>query len=77
MCHVVLQTFLFRGKNPTGQSSSHKSQLANNWTSQAAIDQSRRRAEQEAFDKLIERIDAMWMGVIQAYGPSLSVEIEG
>lgn len=59
------------------EATSHQTQLANNWTSQAAIDQSRRRAEQEAFDKLIDGIDTMWMGVIQTYGPSLSGEAEG
>lgn len=59
------------------EATSHQTQLANNWTSQAAIDQSRRRAEQEAFDKLIEGIETLWMGVIQTYGPSLSVEAEG
>ena len=59
------------------EATSHQTQLANNWTSQAAIDQSRRRAEQEAFDKIIVGFGVLWKNVIQTYGPSLTVEAAG
>jgi hypothetical protein len=46
------------------------SQMANAWTSTEACDQARRRAEGEAFGKLVDNIDTMWRGVATAYGPA-------
>lgn len=42
-------------------------QLANAWTTKEAIDQSRRRAESEAFDKLVGEMEVMWKGVVARY----------
>jgi hypothetical protein len=47
-------------------------QLANAWTSEQAIDQSRRRAETKAFDQLVGEVEKMWMGVLAQYGPNAS-----
>jgi hypothetical protein len=48
----------------------HKTdQLANFWTTEEAIDQSRRRAETQAFDKLVANLETMWHGVATTYGP--------
>ena len=52
------------------ESTSHTSQLANSWTSSAAVDQSRRRAERRAFEDLLGEIEGMWAGVANDYGPS-------
>jgi hypothetical protein len=45
-------------------------QLANAWTSRSAIDQSRRRAEREAFEGMLDRFQNMWSGIVAAYGPA-------
>lgn len=50
------------------EATSHQTQLVNNWTSQAAIDQFRRRAEQEAFENSL-RGYTLWMGVTLSYAP--------
>ena len=39
-------------------------QLANSWTSESAIDQTRRRVEQAAFDKLVGEVETAWAGVV-------------
>jgi len=52
------------------EATSHQTQLANNWTSRAAVDQSRRRAEQEAFDRLVENLAVMWDRVVREYAPA-------
>ncbi|MEL6328036.1 MAG: hypothetical protein AAFR38_00095 [Planctomycetota bacterium] len=48
------------------EGTSKTTQLANNWTSQDAIDQSRIRAEREAFDQMIEQTELMWRGMFDA-----------
>lgn len=42
-------------------------QAANAWTRQTAIDQSRRRAERDAFRKLVDEVERMWGGVVADY----------
>lgn len=42
-------------------------QLANAWTTGEAVDQSRRRAEAEAFDKLVGELETAWKGVVARY----------
>jgi hypothetical protein len=59
------------------EATSHQTQLANNWTSEAAVDQSRRRAEQEAFDKLVENLATMWERVVREYAPAEAVNPAG
>ncbi len=49
------------------EASSMQTQLANTWTSRAAADASRRRAEAEAFAKLVTEIQTMWQGVVATY----------
>jgi hypothetical protein len=44
-------------------------QLANAWTTREAIDQSRRRAETEAFDKLVVELEKTWKQIVVRYGP--------
>lgn len=56
------------------EGSAREQQLANAWTSETAIDQSRRRAEQQAFDRMIESFAVMWNGVVREYGPDGAVE---
>lgn len=51
------------------EATSKETQIANTWTSQAAIDQTRRRAEAKAFDQLVGEFETMWAGVIDRYGP--------
>jgi hypothetical protein len=42
-------------------------QLANAWTSEQAIDDSRRRAESLAFEKLVGELETTWRGVVNRY----------
>lgn len=51
------------------EGTSRQTQAANAWTTKDAIDQSRVRAEREAFDGLVKQFESMWMGVVTAYGP--------
>ncbi|MCZ6834924.1 MAG: hypothetical protein O7G85_04050 [Planctomycetota bacterium] len=51
------------------EASSLQTQIANNWTSKAAIDQTRRRTEKEAFDKLVIEVESMWRNVVDEYAP--------
>ncbi len=51
------------------ESSSKTTQLANAWTTGDAVDQSRRRAESEAFTGLVAQVEAMWARVVKQYGP--------
>lgn len=46
-----------------------QTQAANAWTTRDAIDQSRTRAEREAFDDLVKEIEGMWLSVVKTYGP--------
>jgi len=39
-------------------------QLASAWTNEAAVDQTRRRVEAEAFSKLVGNLEGMWSGVV-------------
>jgi len=40
-------------------------QLASGWTSQAAVDQTRRRVEAKAFQKLVKNLQVTWAGVVR------------
>lgn len=42
-------------------------QIANAWTNRDAVDQSRRRAEQNAFDGLVDEFSVLWKGVVDSY----------
>lgn len=44
-------------------------QLTNAWNNADAIDSSRRKAEQKAFDDLVTQLQTMWGGVVKRYGP--------
>ncbi len=62
------------------EGTAHEAQLANAWTSKAAIDQSRRRAESQAFDEMVQSFVSAWDGVVQEYGPpaaKVSVSVDG
>ncbi|MHC4109416.1 MAG: hypothetical protein ACYSXF_04530 [Planctomycetota bacterium] len=54
------------------EATSRETQIANTWTSQAAVDQTRRRAETKAFDHLVGEFEAMWPDVIERYGPPVT-----
>lgn len=45
-------------------------QLANFWTSEDAVDQTRRRAERKAFERMLGELETTWKGVVAAHvGP--------
>ena len=56
------------------EGSSAKTQLANHWTSESAVDQSRRRAERDAFLSLLDNIESMWTGVVNQHAPNAPIE---
>lgn len=45
-----------------------ESQLTNAWNNKQAVDDARRKAEREAFDKLASEFPVMWRGVVDRYG---------
>jgi hypothetical protein len=51
--------------------------ITNAWTNKAAIDESRRKAEQEAFDALVNNLATLWGEVVQNYGPPASALTSG
>lgn len=54
------------------EATSQTARLANAWTSEAAVDESRRKAEGEAFQKLVGELEMMWRGVVARYGPMVA-----
>lgn len=52
----------------TSEGSATTKQLANTWTTRDAVDQSRRRAEQQALDQMVERFVAGWPAVLARHG---------
>jgi hypothetical protein len=54
------------------EATDRQDQLASAWTSSAAVDQTRRRTESNAFAKLVSELEKTWGGVVQTYarGPS-------
>jgi len=49
------------------EASARHEQPANTWTTSDAIDQSRRRTEAEAFERLVVELERTWLGVINEY----------
>jgi hypothetical protein len=47
------------------EATARQSQLADAWTSEAAVDDTRRRTESEAFTKLVDEMTKTWTGVVQ------------
>jgi len=52
------------------QASAEDDQLANAWTTADAVEDCRKRTEQQAFDKLVKEFPIMWAGVVSQYGPA-------
>jgi len=51
------------------ESTEKTSQLANAWTSESAVDQSRRRVERAAFANLVDQFASLWPAIVQRYAP--------
>lgn len=51
------------------EATEHDNQLASAWTSQAAVDQTRRRTEARAFQKLVKNLEVTWVGVVKNLQP--------
>ena len=49
------------------ESTDDETQIANAWTSQSAVDQSRRRAERHAFEGLLSELERSWKTVAESY----------
>jgi hypothetical protein len=47
-------------------------QLANGWGASATVDDARRRAESQAFGRLVDQVSAEWPGIVHAYSPNAS-----
>ncbi|MCX5661296.1 MAG: hypothetical protein NTW19_16565 [Planctomycetota bacterium] len=52
------------------EATSKKGQLANAWTDEDAVDQSRRAAEAESLQKLVAEIERTWTNVVAQYTPA-------
>lgn len=68
---ILLDTrtgFVYGGAESTAKSS----QLANGWTSEDAVDDTRLRTERESFDKLVAELEKTWAGVVRQYAPAVS-----
>ena len=46
------------------EATDHQNQLASAWTSEAAVEQTRRRTESKAFEKLVGELQTTWTGVV-------------
>ena len=55
------------------ESSAAAEQLANGWTSETAVDQSRRRAEGEAFTGVVDEFVSLWGGVVREYAEPAAI----
>ena len=53
------------------EATAKRTQLANAWTSEQAIDESRRKTEREAFEKLLDEFENTWNQVINTCQPHL------
>jgi hypothetical protein len=51
------------------EGTSEKKQLSNAWNDEDALDESRRHAEREAFEKLVDAFSTTWRSVVARYGP--------
>lgn len=58
------------------EATSKAHQAANAWTSEDAVDESRKRAEREAFVNLVGEVERMWKGVAETYAIARPVEAE-
>ena len=47
------------------EATDRQNQLASAWTSEAAVDQTRRRTEAKAFEKLTSELQGTWLGVVK------------
>lgn len=47
-----------------------QTQLASAWTSQTAVDETRRRTEEKAFESLVGELEQTWTRIVSEYGPS-------
>jgi hypothetical protein len=52
------------------EATNHQEQIANTWTSDSAVDQTRRRTERKAFEGLLEHIEKNWARVTAAARPA-------
>ncbi|MGC4030511.1 MAG: hypothetical protein QM754_02015 [Tepidisphaeraceae bacterium] len=58
--------YIYGGAEATAKSD----QLANGWTSDDAVDDTRLRTEKESFGKLLGELEKTWAGVLKQYTPS-------
>lgn len=49
------------------EATAKRERLTNAWNTESAIDQARRGAETEAFDKLVGEVESSWKGVVERY----------
>jgi hypothetical protein len=49
------------------EATENDNRLTSAWTSSDAVDESRRRAETRAFEKLVGELETMWIGVVRTY----------
>jgi len=54
----------------TVEATANRSKLANAWSSRQAVDDSRRRAESEAFEGLVREVERAWPGIARRHGGS-------
>ena len=52
-------------------------QLASAWTSSSAVDDTRRRTEAKAFEKLVGEMEKSWVGVVRTYAKATPVAMPG
>jgi hypothetical protein len=66
---ILLDTrsgYVYGGAEATAKSS----QLANGWTSEDAVDDTRLRTEKESFEKMVADLEKTWPNVVKQYGGS-------
>lgn len=59
------------------ETSDTQRQIANAWTSQDAVDQSRTRAERNAFSKLVDEFESAWGTLVRSHSPDSLGSVSG
>ena len=59
------------------EASAKSDQLANGWTSEDAVDDTRLRTEKASFGKLLAEVEKTWAGVLREYNKPMTTQASG
>ena len=59
------------------EATDRQDQMASHWNSHDAVDQSRRIAEREAFNKLLDKFENLWDGIVAEHAHANTTRDQG